>query len=70
MRWGEELVIVRDEMGNTIRYYEFQKSEWIRRAETSADAEQRGHACYAYKQAAMWEGFAGNARVKFGTDAV
>jgi hypothetical protein len=69
-RWREELVIIGDEMGNTIRYYEFQMSEWVRRAEASAEAGQRGHACYAYRQAAMWEGFAVNAKVKFGNNAV
>ena len=69
-RWREEHIIVGDEMGNTIRWYEFMKKEWERRERDSRAADHVGHACYAARKAKMWEELAINARKQFGNDAV
>jgi hypothetical protein len=69
-RWREEHITVRDEMGNTIRWYEWMKKEWERREKDSMAAGHIGHASYAAKKANMWQKLANHARKQFGNDAV
>lgn len=69
-RWREEHITVRDEMGNTIRWYERMKRQWERRERESISAKHMGHACYAARKADMWQKLANHARKQFGNDAV
>jgi len=66
-RWAEELVMVQDQMGNTIRFFKRRSVEWLARAENSWHP---GHICYAHQQADMWQGLAEKAITKFGNNAV
>jgi hypothetical protein len=69
-RWREEHITVRDEMGNTIRWYEQMQGQWERRERESISAGHVGHACYAARKADMWQKLGNHARKQFGNDAV
>jgi hypothetical protein len=69
-RWKEEHQTVRDEMGNTIRFYEFKRDQWAGRAERSRGSRNMGHVCFAMRQVDMWGEMAKRARCKFGNDAI
>jgi hypothetical protein len=66
-RWREECTMVKDEMGNTIRYFHHKRSEWEQMAK---EGQHRGHVCYAHRQADMWREFAEYATAAFGDDAI
>jgi len=55
-------------MGNTIRFFEFRESEWLQSAQDSS--VNKGHQCYAYRQADIWMSLARRVKEKFGTNAV
>lgn len=51
-RWDEEVEILKSEMDWTIRYFDYQKEVWEKRAMKTGED---GHQAYACRQAAMWE---------------
>lgn len=57
-------------MGNTIRFYEFKREQWVGRAERSRASGNMGHVCFAMRQVDMWGQMAERARCKFGNDAI
>jgi hypothetical protein len=64
-RFDEEVLLVKHEMGWTIRWFENQISCWTDRAEKSMKGGLPGHQAYAEKQIAMWRNFARQAREGF-----
>jgi hypothetical protein len=69
-RWYEEHIMVKTEMGNTLRFYRKRASEWDKRAEKSDSQGLMGHACYARRQTSMWRALAARADSAFGINAV
>jgi len=59
--------MVQDQMGNTIRYFEYRQTEWLERA--ARDPISEGQRCYAYQQADVWESLARRSKEKFGDNA-
>jgi hypothetical protein len=68
-RWKEEHIKVRDEMGNTLRFYRKRSTEWDERAKSSDLEGKLGHACYARLQAHIWKSLAEEAEKVFGKNA-
>lgn len=64
-RFEEEVLLVKHEMGWTIRFFENEISRWTRRADKSMEDGLAGHAAYAEKQIAMWRNFAIQAQEGF-----
>jgi len=62
-RWEEEVTLVQDQMGNTVRFFEFRQQEWLARA--SGLPITQGHRCYAYEQADLWGALAQRAKRTF-----
>lgn len=61
-RVSEELILVRHEMGWTIRYFQHHAEQWRRRNE---EGRSPGHVMYAARQRAMWGQFAIAAKEAF-----
>jgi hypothetical protein len=68
-RWHEEHITVLQHMGNTIRYFEKMKAEWLERAE-KPEQQSEGHRCYSYEQADIWNSLASRARQTFGRNVL
>jgi hypothetical protein len=69
-RWEEETKMVKNEMTWTTLWFENQRKRWQDRAEKCEEKQQRGHACYAWKQVEMWKAFQLEAESTFGSDMV
>jgi hypothetical protein len=61
---------VKDEMGNTVRYYQWEVGNWQDRAKSSESVGRLGHACYAWQQAWRWTALLEEAQTTFGNKAV
>jgi hypothetical protein len=55
LRWKEELILTQHEMTWTTLYFRYLSRRWKAWADAAGLAEKLGHACYAYRQEAMWE---------------
>jgi hypothetical protein len=66
-RAQEEEMTVLEEMGSTIRWYQFHKQKWQARAIHALQSPQQGmgHHLYAERQVAMWERLAEVAEKSF-----
>jgi hypothetical protein len=53
-RWVEEVKIVGSEMEWTVAWFESMQRIWERRFLEAKEGGQRGHGCYAKKQALIW----------------
>ena len=60
--------MIRDQMGNTIRYFTWKHQQWVDRAQEEK-AKSAGHIAFAYQQAAMWKALGEKAEKKFKSDA-
>ena len=69
-RWEEEVKLVRNEMRWTGLWLDYHSNLWARRAERSSQQGLKGHSCYAWKQARMWETLARDAREIFSTASI
>jgi hypothetical protein len=69
-RWCEEETTVKDEMGNTLRYYKWELDKCETRAKCSESDGNAGHACYAWQQASMWRALLEEAELIFGSNAM
>lgn len=65
MRWNEELVLVRYEMGWTVNFYLYQTGIWTERTSIAKTNGDRGATAYASRKEAMWLEIANRARVQF-----
>lgn len=64
-RWEEEVKLVTNEMRWTGLWFDYQHNVWAGRAEGSSQQGLKGHSCYAWKQAGMWEKLARDGREIF-----
>jgi len=53
-RWNEELILVRNEMDWTVRYYIYQSTVWKDRKSVAEGMDDMGAAVYAARKYAMW----------------
>jgi hypothetical protein len=66
-RWRTEITLVQHEMTWTVRFYQKRRDKWEERAKKSEEAEELGHACYAWEQVYMWDQFVRDAKQAFMT---
>jgi hypothetical protein len=64
-RWTEELTIVKQEMGWTILWFEYQANLWRERSEMEDSVLPKGHKAYATKQQKLWNAFKRNSFERF-----
>lgn len=64
-RWNEEATIVKNEMKWTVLWFRHHERVWTLRAKESQRTEKEGYACYAWKQADMWNLLASKAEKEF-----
>jgi hypothetical protein len=67
-RWNEDRIMIQDQMGNTIRYFQRMEAQWLQRAERT-EQQSEGHRCYAYQQADIWSSLAQRAVKSFRKNA-
>jgi len=54
----EEEILIKDEMGWTIRYFMWEAEGWETRVKSAAIAGLEGHRCYGAQKVNMWRKFA------------